>query len=445
MRGWKLWLVFLAAVGVLAAAQPPVRAGKAAAKPPNILLIISDDQAWTDYGFMGHPQIRTPNLDRLAARSLAFPRGYVPSSLCCPSLASIITGQYPHRHRVTSNDPPLPAGKTGAQANADPGYQARRREMIGFIDQVPTLPRLLAARGYLSFQTGKWWQGDFRHGGFTHGMTHGDPSRSGRHGDEGLKIGRETLQPAYDFMAEAKKADKPFFLWYAPMLPHQPHNPPERLLNKYLDQAPSPLVARYWAMCEWFDETCGQLLDHLEQQGLANDTVVVYVADNGWIQDPDRNQYAPRSKQSQYEGGLRTPLLVSWPGKIRPKQVEQPVLSLDIAPTLLRLAGLKPPAELPGLDLRDEKAVRARKAIYGECFTHNAVDIRNPASSLRWRWMLQDGWKLIVPAPQNEPAGKVELFQVSRDPNEETDLAAKEEGRVREMRRKLDAWWAGKP
>src|SRR5437667_2604998 len=79
-------------------------------RPPNVVLIISDDHGWTDYGFMGHPQIRTPNLDRLAARSRVFRRGYVPSSLCCPSLASIITGLYPHQHRITSNDPPLPAG-----------------------------------------------------------------------------------------------------------------------------------------------------------------------------------------------------------------------------------------------------------------------------------------------------------------------------------------------
>src|SRR5262249_62092611 len=75
---------------------------------PNFLLIISDDQGWTDYSFMGHPQVRTPHLDRLAAQSRLFPRGYVPSSLCCPSLVSVITGQYPHQHRITSNDPPLP-------------------------------------------------------------------------------------------------------------------------------------------------------------------------------------------------------------------------------------------------------------------------------------------------------------------------------------------------
>ena len=154
--------------------------------------------------------------------------------------------------------------------------------MTKHLEAVPTLPRLLAEKGYVSLQTGKWWQGDYRRGGFTHGMTKGQ-----RHGDEGLDIGRKTMQPIFDFIADARKAGKPFFVWYAPMLPHTPHNPPERLLAKYKDKAPSPPVAKYWAMVEWFDETCGQLLDHLETEKLAENTIVVYVTDNGWIQDPD--------------------------------------------------------------------------------------------------------------------------------------------------------------
>ena len=147
----------------------------ARSRPPNIVLIISDDHGWTDYGFMGHPHIRTPNLDRLASQSLTFKRGYVPSSLCCPSLASIITGQYPHQHKVTSNDPPLPTGRRrGDRSGRSP---TGRERMNRFMDAAPTLPRLLGERGYLSFQTGKWWQGDFRRGGFTHGMTKGAAAR----------------------------------------------------------------------------------------------------------------------------------------------------------------------------------------------------------------------------------------------------------------------------
>jgi len=110
-----------------------------AAKPPNIVLIISDDQAWGDYSFMGHEAIETPNIDRLAKQSRLFKRGYVPTSLCCPSLATMITGLFPHQHGITGNEPPIPAaGKKSAE------YRSQVQECVGFIDSVPTLPRLLA-------------------------------------------------------------------------------------------------------------------------------------------------------------------------------------------------------------------------------------------------------------------------------------------------------------
>jgi arylsulfatase A-like enzyme len=161
-----------------------------AADRPNIVMIISDDQAWTDYSFMGHKKIATPNIDRLAKESLTFTRGYVPSSLCCPSLASIVTGLYPHQHKITSNDPPIPAGMKPRDFQASDAFKQGREKMIQFVEAVPTLPRLLSQNGYNTLQTGKWWLGDFQHGGFTHGMTHG-----GRHGDAGLDIGRKTMQP----------------------------------------------------------------------------------------------------------------------------------------------------------------------------------------------------------------------------------------------------------
>jgi uncharacterized sulfatase len=414
----------------------------ALARGPNVVLIIADDQAWTDYSFMGHPEVKTPNIDRLAAGGLTFRRGYVPSSLCSPSLASILTGLYPHQHRVTSNDPPLPAGKNDQAAGKDSGFLAQRQEMIAFFDRAPTIPRLLADAGYVSFQTGKWWGGNYRHGGFTAGMTHGEPARGGRHGDAGLAIGRESMQPIFDFVDGAARDGKPFFVWYAPMMPHQPHTPPARLLDKYRDRAPTLQVAKYWAMIEWFDETCGQLLAHLEARGLTNDTMVLFLADNGWIQEPNANRYAAKSKQSQYDGGVRTPIIVRWPGKVRPRTLDQPVLSLDLAPTILTAAGLKPPSEMPGVDLRDEAAVERRKAIFGEIFTHNAVDIHRPATSLRYRWVLEGDWKLIVPEPRNTPGGSVELYNVASDPLETRNLAAAEAPRVAHLKGLIDAWWA---
>jgi uncharacterized sulfatase len=430
------------ALSILAAAVAPSPLVARSAEAPNVVLIISDDQGYGDYSFMGHPHVRTPHLDELALQSLVFRRGYVPSSLCSPSLATILTGLYPHQHKITSNDPPLPAGLTGAQAAADPVYRRLRQELIAHVDRVPTVPRLLGDKGYLSLQTGKWWLGDFARGGFTHGMSTGDPDEGGRHGDRGLEIGRQGLKPVEEFIDLARTEGRPFFVWYAPMLPHQPHNPPQRFVDHYTAAAPTPAVAKYWAMCEWFDETCGQLLDLLETRKVADNTIVVYVTDNGWIQDPERNRYAPRSKQSPYDGGLRTPIMIRWPGRVSPGSLDSLASSIDVAPTILAATGVEPPPGLPGANLLDEPAVRERQAIHGEIFTHNAVDVARPDSSLRFRWIVKDRWKLIVPGP-NEPDSAVELFDVSADPAETRNLAAGRPEVVEELSAALDRWWPG--
>ena len=156
-------------------------------------------------------------------------------------------------------------------------------------------------------------------------MTHGDRKRGGRHGDKGLTIGRKGLKPIFDFIDQAD--DKPFFVWYAPFLPHTPHNPPERLLEKYKADGRPIELAKYYAMCEWFDETCGQLVEHVDSKGVGENTIVIYVTDNGWIQRTSQTdvpktwgkKFAPGSKQSPSEGGIRTPIMLRWPGKIDPE------------------------------------------------------------------------------------------------------------------------------
>ncbi len=430
LRASAVLLMGLAAAALLLAAGRP-------ADPPNVVLIISDDHGWADYSFMGHPQVRTPNIDRLAAEGLTFRHGHVPSSLCRASLASIINGLHAHQHRITSNDPALPKGKTGAEANRDPGYLARRQEIAAFIGKVATLPRLLGEAGYVSHQSGKWWEGHHSRGGFTEGMTHGDPERGGRHGDLGLRIGRQGVKEVTDFIDAAAGKKKPFFVWYAPMMPHTPHTPPARLLDRYRDKAPSLFVAKYWAMIEWFDETCGQILDHLEKKGLSSDTLVAYVADNGWIQEEAADRHAPKSKRSPNEGGLRTPIILRRPGKVAPRMSDRPVSSIDLAPTVLAACGLKPTTEMQGVNLLDAAAPEARASIFGGIFEHNAVDLARPASSLQYRWVISDGWKLIAPAG----GGTAELFQVGTDPWEKEDLAGRHADRVAHLTKLIDAWW----
>ena len=409
------------------------------ARPPNVVLIIGDDMAWSDFGFMGHEKIDTPNLDRLAARSLVFPRGYVTASLCCPSLATIITGLYPYQHRITGNEPPAPPGLRGKAVYRDPGYRAECVKMDDSIEKVPTLPRLLGNKGYVSHQSGKWWHGSHRRGGFTHGMTHGDPDRGGRHGDEGLKIGRRGLEPIFRFIEEA--GGRPFFVWYAPFLPHTPHNPPERLLAKYRSRTESLPMAKYWAMCEWFDETCGELLGYLDRKGLADDTLVVYVTDNGWINRRNASRYAPRSKRSPYDGGVRTPILLRWPGRVKPRKDSTPVSSVDLAPTILAACGLVPTREMRGIDLLDEAALKKRDAVFGAIYLHNARDIHRPEKNLMYRWCVAGRFKLIAPDGVNVEGRDPELYDIVDDPHETRNLAESQRERVRALTGRLDGWW----
>ncbi|MBL9151954.1 MAG: sulfatase [Verrucomicrobiales bacterium] len=435
--------------------------------PPNVVFIISDDHAWTDYGFMGHSQIETPHLDRLAARSALFSRGYVPTALCRPALATFANGLYAHQHGVTGNDPSViesdasqGKGKTKAKGKGkgqpeSPAYAALREKLIAKMDGPPTIMKLLGAQGYLSHQSGKWWEGTPARGGFTHGMTRGFPNPGGRHGDDGLKIGREGMEPVFEFIDHAVAEKKPFFLWYAPFMPHTPHTPPQRLFDKYKAKGiESDHVARYYAMVEWFDETCGQLLGRLDEKGLTENTLVVYVADNGWIQDPNGQGYAPKSKQSANDGGTRQPILFSWPGRIQPgDRKEQLCSSIDIVPTALAAAGVAIPENLPGLNLLpilESGAATSRQEVFGETFAHDVADIDDPEATLLYRWVIDGKWKLLLtydgklgryasshPRTEKRP----QLYDLLADPHENTNLAAQNPEVVARLAARLQAWW----
>ena len=415
--------------------------------PPNILLIVADDHAWSDYSFMGHPKVRTPSIDRLAASGRLYTRGYVPTALCRPSLATLVTGLYPHQHGMTGNDPP-----GGAKTMGDPDARAT---MVDVFRRNKVLPALLADRGYVSQQTGKWWEGHPLDFGFTSAMTHGDVARRGRHGDEGLRIGREGLRPIYDFIESA--GSKPFFIWYAPFLPHTPHTPPERLLKKYEGPELAAPVARYYAMIEWLDETVGELLDHLDRKNLRDNTIVVFLADNGWIQSPEPKASQPtRAKMSPYDAGIRTPIIIRWPARLAAGRDDTTLAgSIDIVPTLLKAAGITPPSNLPGIDLLDARAMARRKALFGSLSVHTAVDVTKPLANLKYRYVVrEDGWKLILPFVRNRDAALMidartadwmrfepELYNVLADPREERNRAAERPDIVKTLRTALDSWW----
>ncbi|MEX2214366.1 MAG: sulfatase [Phycisphaeraceae bacterium] len=432
-------------VALLSSLAPAARAADRSAAPPNVVFLISDDHHWADYAFMGHAQIKTPHLDKFASQSALFTRGYVPNSLCRPSLATMITGLYTHTHGVLGNDPAPPAGAGKNMRNEK--YAALREGIIKQFEKNTSLAKTLADKGYLSLQTGKWWEGDPKRHGFTDAMTHGDITRGGRHGDVGLTVGRQTMQPIYDFLDKSAKEKKPFFLWYAPFLPHDPHNPPQRLLAEYKDKTDSIHVARYWAMVEWFDETCGDLLSQLDKRGLSENTIVIYVSDNGWIQNTDKPSFAPRSKRSHYDGGLRTPIMVRWPGKVTPGRDEKTLVSsIDIVPTVLAACGLAPDDTLPGVNLlelvapdykKPDGRAAKRTAIYGDVYEHDIPDITDVSKGLTHRWIIEGHYKLIVPHGE----GEIELYDVIADPHEKNNLAAAKADVVSDLRIKLNAWW----
>jgi len=441
-----IWATTGLPAGLFAAEVTPAETG-----PPNVVLIIADDQGWGDYGFMGHPTIRTPHLDRLARRSLVFERGYVVAPLCRPSLASIATGLYPHQHGVVAND-------------VDPTRRAESdRPVTEAFHTHASMIRLLTANGYLTHQSGKWWEGSYAAGGFTHGMTHGDPAKGGRHGDAGLQIGRQGLKPVTEFIDHAAARDKPFFLWYAPFLPHTPHNPPAEILKKYEAPGRANNVAKYYAMCHWFDQTCGELLGHLANRGLTDNTIVLYICDNGWapVDRAAKNpqgwwpDFAPRSKGSPFEGGIRTPIMVAWPGRVKPGRSADLASSVDLMPTVLSACGIERPADLPGIDLLDAEARTGRDTIFGASYSIHNMTPGDPAATLQYRWCISTHWKLLLRSPGSDTTRyktvhawdrtSARLFDLKDDPREEENLIDDHSEIARRLRAGIEAWHANVP
>ena len=417
-------------------------------KPPNVVLILSDDHSYTDYSFMGHPHIETPHLDQLASESAVFKRGYVPTALCRPALMTLATGLYSHQNRITGNDP---AETPENRAHAEKASKSARELLISNIDRIGTVAKWIGEKGYVSHQSGKWWEGSYQRGGFTEGMTRGYPDKGGRHGDDGLKIGRQGMEPIFDFIDRSVEGEKPFFVWYAPFLPHTPHDPPQDLAAKYEAKGVHERVAKYYANIERLDDTVGLLMEKLDDAGIAEDTLVIYVTDNGWIQT-ETGSYADRSKRSPNEGGTRNPIMFRWPGTIPAADRPELCSSIDIVPTILAAADAEGPHDFPGLNLLPELEsgdAIDRDTLYGESFAHDIADIKNPQASLLYRWVIKGNDKLLLtydgaPGKMKYPprGGEAQLYDLKKDPNEETNLATQNPKRVKELSSLLDEWYA---
>ncbi len=442
---------------------------------PNVVMILSDDQAYTDFGFMGNELVQTPHIDRLAEQSARYVNGYVPSSVCRPSLATLLTGLYPHEHGIHFNHPPPGNGRLNRMASAE--YYAARAEAERLFAESPRLPQILAQHGYDSLQTGKFWEGHFRNGGFTQGMTTGraagvpgcwDKTLSDGvtvahgNGDIGLTIGRTTMEPIADFLDDHANGDSaPFLLWYAPVLPHEPHNAAQKYVDLYEGNPEVPRqFVRYYANCTWFDDTIGTLIEMLEDRKLMDNTLIVFVSDNGWTPSKMEHRTYPgfsvdkHSKRSPFERGLRTPILLRWDGQVKPATHEELCNSVDIVPTLLNALDLSEEAsEMSGINLMPsacgEMPLDSDRAVFGEVYPGDVSELRHPERDVAYRWVRRGPWKLVVPRSTDgeQPWGRyldeASLYHVIEDPEEQANLIDSPENSevVNELQKSLDAWW----
>ncbi|NND98075.1 MAG: sulfatase-like hydrolase/transferase [Pirellulaceae bacterium] len=437
-------------------------------------MIISDDQTYTDFGFMGNRRVHTPHLDQLAKRSTVLTHGYVPSSVCRPSLVTLLTGRYPHQHGIHFNHPPPGFGKLTRTPTINKSqYDAYRESAAKLIRDQPSLPRILANIGYRCMQTGKYWEGHYRNAGFTDGMTIAEPSGGPQgdkqlpngdfvahgNGDHGLTIGRETMQPIDQFIAD--RGDDPFFLWYAPFLPHTPHDAPAEFRELFSDRRDVKAHEKpYFAAIAQFDQTVGHVLKVLDHHHLSANTLVVFLVDNGWRPDPSRFvasrqewDHTKTSKRAPFESGLRTPILFCWPDQSATRTHSGLVSSVDIVPTILAAAEIQTEIDFPGKNLwptiSGGEPTDTQRAVFGEIYPGDASVLGNPSRDVAYRWVRHKHLKLIIPhkhgkkSAWNDYLDGPALYDVVTDPDEETNLVghSRYQQDVTRLQKLLDDWW----
>lgn len=428
-----------------------------AATPPNIVLIVADDLGWNGVGYHGS-SIRTPHIDRLAAQGVQLDRFYV-SPMCSPTRAGLLTGRYPMRF-----------GMARAVVRPWAPYGLPPREQ--------TLPETLAAAGYRHRGIfGKWHLGHLApqwhplSQGFTHfhGMYNGagDYWTRIREGQLDWHLNAEPLeQTGYttDLIADAAAAfikqhaaEGPFFCYVPFSAPHEPLQAPQSCLAQYAEQG-RPGRGRasdrqtFSAMVTCMDAGIGRILKALQEAGVVEKTLVWFLSDNGGITRLNLNGPLREGKLTVYEGGVRVPSAVYWPGVIQGgRKVTAPIVNVDILPTLLRAAGISRPAggqPLDGVDVLDllkGESSRPPRDLY--FFNGQSGSDREQIAVTS-----ADDWKLVVIGPDvrrpegfRTPRHRVELFNLREDPFEKKDLAADQPALVEALGKKLIAFRQSEP
>ncbi|MFN0100867.1 MAG: sulfatase [Bryobacteraceae bacterium] len=417
-------------------------------RKPNFIIVLVDDLGWRDWGCYGHPYHETPHLDRLAAESVKFTQAYAACPVCSPTRASLMTGRYPARLRLTDWIP-------GRRQ-----WPTSRLLTVPFEQQLPlaetTLPETLQPLGYRSASIGKWHLGgegfapteqgfDVNIGGDQRGSPpgyFGPFNLVNLHGGAKSDLLTDRLtDEAVKFIGD--DVGRPFLLYLPHYTVHTPIQAPEALTEKYrrkmafLGIDGNPVYA---AMVETLDNSIGRLRDKVKAAGLESDTVWIITADNGGLRYEGKtpkpvtdNAPARNGKGHLYEGGIRVPLLIRWPGVTRNgAESAIPVITPDLFTTVADIAGARPVQTLDGRSLtpilRSGK-MRDRPLFWH--YPHYSNQGGAPAGAIR-----EGEWKLI----EFYEDGRAELYHLKSDTGERLNLVNKHPAKARELRVKLDAW-----
>ncbi|MBL8232448.1 MAG: sulfatase-like hydrolase/transferase, partial [Bryobacterales bacterium] len=434
-------------------------------RSPNIVLILADDLGYGDLGCFGG-KIPTPHLDRLAATGIRFTSAYTAAPICSPSRAGLITGQYPARHGIFSY--------------IDSRARQKALGMKDWLDpQAPSLARALRSAGYATGHFGKWHLGGGRdigdaplpaEYGFDESYTSfeglGDRVLPpGRLADMSEKLGRGDITRApkseltQRFVDRAirfaeRNQSRPFYIQLWPDDVHDPFQPSPSQLSKFAHYSENKYHQQYFAVLDEMDRQIGRLVARIEDLGLRENTLFVFLSDNGptaWPHyykeqlDPPGSTAGLRGRKwSLYEGGIRTPLLVSWKGRIPEGKTDRETVcgAVDFFPSLCRLANARlPAAPFDGEDLSQAflgKPQRRKKDLFWEYgrtatgFPYPGLEHdRSPNLAIR-----SGRWKLL----QNADGTRVELYDFAASDRERENVAAQEPGVTRRLSERLLRW-----
>jgi arylsulfatase A-like enzyme len=433
----------LSTVAALVWLMPTAQAAGPAVKP-NVIVVLVDDMGWKDLSCQGSPLYETPHIDRLANTGLRFTNGYTACTVCSPTRAAMMTGEYPARLHITD----WIAGHKRPHAKLTvPDWQ-----LFLPLDTVTVAERLKSA-GYATAAIGKWHLGDEpyypQHHGFDEnigGYHRGQPPSyfapykipTLAEGPEGEYLTDREADEAVRFITNHR--DRPFFLYLPHYCVHTPIQSKQDVAAKYATKSVTGLRVKndaYAAMVESVDDAVGRILDTLDSLGIRDTTAIFFTSDNGGLFNITDNAPLRAGKGSAYEGGVRVPFIVSWPGQTKAGTTSDvPAITMDVPATILELTGVgnAPDQVLDGRSLAPVFAGKPldRDALYWH-YPHYHPGGATPYSAIR-----AGTWRLI----HFYEDGRSELYDLATDIGETENLAAGQPERVAELKQKLDTWLA---